>query len=238
MNARVLNPSEGEATPPERAGHFRMRQPARPWIHGLLKRSPRLGEWGRTSGLDIVVVVDHAEAAVRPLAAGCDRGAQDPQAGWGAARSRASASSGADHRVVLGRMAELARCLRWADGHDRTSRWVGTCSRPRDAPWRGAGPALVGRRPGRRADRGEAQRRGGGCEGCREELLDGPTKTGQARVVDLDAGTVAGLRAYRTARRRLALDVVRDTAVVLSSLDGTHRHPERARKTLGRISCR
>ncbi|SFO75217.1 Site-specific recombinase XerD [Geodermatophilus dictyosporus] len=64
-------------------------------------------------------------------------------------------------------------------------------------------------------------------KGAGEELVEGPTKTGQARVVDLDAGTVAALRAYWTARGQLTPDLVRDTAVVLSNLDGSHRHPER-----------
>ena len=81
-------------------------------------------------------------------------------------------------------------------------------------------------------------------KGAGEELVEGPTKTRQSRVVDLDAGTVAALRAYRTARGRVAPDLVRDTALVLSDLDGSHRHPERfsrrfaaqlarARKALG-----
>jgi integrase len=77
-------------------------------------------------------------------------------------------------------------------------------------------------------------------KGAGEELVEGPTKTGQSRVVDLDAGTVAALRAYRTARGGVSPGLVRDTAVVLSNLDGTHRHPERfsaqvarARKALG-----
>jgi integrase len=37
-------------------------------------------------------------------------------------------------------------------------------------------------------------------KGAGEELDEGPTKTGQSRIVDLDAGTVTALRAYRTAR--------------------------------------
>ncbi|MGY1640670.1 tyrosine-type recombinase/integrase [Geodermatophilus sp. SYSU D00703] len=59
--------------------------------------------------------------------------------------------------------------------------------------------------------------------------MEGPTKTGRSRVVDLDWGTVAALRAYRAARGLLALDLVRDSALalVLSNFDGTHRHPER-----------
>jgi integrase len=69
-------------------------------------------------------------------------------------------------------------------------------------------------------------------------------KTGRSRVVDLDAGTVAALRAYRAVRGSVTLDLVRDTALVLGNLDGTPRHPERfsrrflanlvqARKALG-----
>src|SRR3954447_3851242 len=65
------------------------------------------------------------------------------------------------------------------------------------------------------------------AKGAGEKLIEGPTKTGRARVVDLDAGTVAALRAYRAARGLLTLDLVRDTALVLGNLDGTHRHPER-----------
>ena len=78
----------------------------------------------------------------------------------------------------------------------------------------------------------------------RAQLVEGTTKTGQSRVVDLDAGTVGTLRAYRAVRGGLALDLVRDTALVLGGLDGGHRHPERfsrrflahvrqARKALG-----
>jgi integrase len=86
-------------------------------------------------------------------------------------------------------------------------------------------------------------------KGAGEQLIEGPTKTGQSRVVDLDAGTVAALRADRAARGLLALGLVRDSALVLSELDGSHRHPERfpaaspARsrgpgRHWGRTSCR
>jgi integrase len=64
-------------------------------------------------------------------------------------------------------------------------------------------------------------------KGAGEQLVEGPTKTGQARVVDIDADTIAALRAYRTVRGSLTLDLVRDTAPVLGNLDGTPRHPER-----------
>jgi integrase len=39
-------------------------------------------------------------------------------------------------------------------------------------------------------------------KGAGEQLIEGPTKTGWSRVVNLDAGTVAALRAYRAARGR------------------------------------
>ena len=56
------------------------------------------------------------------------------------------------------------------------------------------------------------------AKGAGERLVEGPTKTGRSRVVDLDAGTVAAPRAYRTARGLLALDLVRNAALVLSRL--------------------
>jgi integrase len=73
-----------------------------------------------------------------------------------------------------------------------------------------------------------AVRRSGGVvktKGAGEHLVEGPTKTGRSRVVDLASGSVAVL-AYRAARGLLALDLVRDSALVLGNLDGMHRHPE------------
>ena len=64
-------------------------------------------------------------------------------------------------------------------------------------------------------------------KGDGQQLVEGPTKTGQARVVDIDDDTVAALRAYRATRELLTPDLVRDAALVLGNLDGTHRHPER-----------
>jgi integrase len=56
------------------------------------------------------------------------------------------------------------------------------------------------------------------------------------RDVELDAGTVAALRAHPAARGGLALDLVRHSALVLSNLDGTHRHPERfSRRFAGQV---
>jgi integrase len=89
------------------------------------------------------------------------------------------------------------------------------------------GAALARRRPRRRAGRRPPQRGRGQGQGKGEQLVEGATKTGQSRVVDLDAGTVAALRAYRAVRGSVALDLVRDTALVFGTLDGNHRHPER-----------
>jgi integrase len=73
--------------------------------------------------------------------------------------------------------------------------------------------------------------------GAGERLVEGPTKTGRSRGVDLEAGTVAALRACRAARGGLALDLVRDPAFVLSNLDGSHRHPERfSRRFAGQVA--
>jgi hypothetical protein len=95
---------------------------------------------------------------------------------------------------------------------------------------------LAKRRPGRRPARSTPQRRRGEDKGAGEQPVEGPNKTGQSRVVDLDVGTVAALRAYRAARGLLALDLVRDSALVLSNPDGTHRHPERfSRRFAGQV---
>ncbi len=63
-------------------------------------------------------------------------------------------------------------------------------------------------------------------------------KTVQCRVVDLDAGTVAALRAYRAVRGLVALDLVDDAALVLGDLDSTHRHPDRFSPESSRTSSR
>ncbi len=57
------------------------------------------------------------------------------------------------------------------------------------------------------------------------------------RDVDLDAGTVAALRDYRAARGEVTPDPIRDCALVLSGIDGAHRHPERfSRRFAGQVA--
>jgi integrase len=76
------------------------------------------------------------------------------------------------------------------------------------------------------------------------EVVEGDTKSGKPRVVDIDADTVALLRAWRKERGSLALLLARDDALVFGSIEGEHRNPEhvsrqfvsevkRCRKALG-----
>jgi integrase len=52
-------------------------------------------------------------------------------------------------------------------------------------------------------------------------------KTGKPRVIDLDAITVALLKAHRRERGALVLAYARDDAVVFGDHEGRTRHPER-----------
>ncbi len=54
----------------------------------------------------------------------------------------------------------------------------------------------------------------------------GQTKTGRARVVDLDAGTVGVLREWRKSRGVAGLGLVRQSAYVFGRLDGGHMDPD------------
>jgi integrase len=75
-------------------------------------------------------------------------------------------------------------------------------------------------------------------------VVEGDTKSGKPRVVDLDAATVALLRAYRRERGAMALQLARDDALVFGDIEGRARYPEgvsrrfsmdiaRCRKALG-----
>jgi len=58
------------------------------------------------------------------------------------------------------------------------------------------------------------------------QILEGPTKTGKPRVVDVDPGTVAVLRGWKRDRGALALSLARDDALIFGNLEGKIRHPE------------
>jgi len=59
------------------------------------------------------------------------------------------------------------------------------------------------------------------------QLVEGPTKSGRERVIDLDPQTLAASRGWRVARAGLDLRLARDDALIFSALDGGHQHPER-----------
>ncbi|RBY97512.1 hypothetical protein DQ237_00720 [Blastococcus sp. TF02-8] len=134
--------------------------------------------------------------------------------------------------------AELNRFLAWAEADDRD---LAMGWRLLAATGMRRGEALALRWRDVDLDAGRlAVRRSVGVvkvKSAGEQLVEGPTKTGQSRVVDLDAGTVAALRNYRAARGLLTLELVRDSALVLSGLDGSHRHPERfSRRFAGQLA--
>ncbi|WP_139206803.1 hypothetical protein [Geodermatophilus poikilotrophus] len=55
--------------------------------------------------------------------------------------------------------------------------------------------------------------------------------------MDIDADTVAALRVHRATRGSLMHELVRDAALVLGNLGGTHRHPERfSRRFAGQVA--
>ena len=64
-------------------------------------------------------------------------------------------------------------------------------------------------------------------KGQGEEIIVGPPKSGKARTIDLDPGTLAALKAHKAAMGTLSLALARDDAYVLANLDGAVRHPER-----------
>jgi integrase len=64
-------------------------------------------------------------------------------------------------------------------------------------------------------------------KGERELIEDGDTKSHKPRVIDIDPGTVAVLRAWKRDRGGMALQLARDDALVFGDHEGAYRHPER-----------
>jgi integrase len=123
---------------------------------------------------------------------------------------------------------QLCAFLRWADEHGRTDATA----------WRVL--AFTGMRRGealalrwRDVDMEQARlsvRRSVGLvptKGQGAEYVEGPTKSGRDRVVDLDPQTVEALRRWRLARAGLDLRLARDDALIFGDLEGRHQHPER-----------
>jgi integrase len=57
-------------------------------------------------------------------------------------------------------------------------------------------------------------------------------------VADLDAGTVAVLRAHRKARGGLALALVRDTSLILGGMEGAYANPGHVSRQFARDCTR
>jgi integrase len=63
------------------------------------------------------------------------------------------------------------------------------------------------------------------------KIIEGDTKTCKARVVDIGPATVAVLRAHRTERGEMAMQLRRADALVFADCEGAHLHPERFSRT-------
>ncbi|MBM9466082.1 tyrosine-type recombinase/integrase [Nakamurella leprariae] len=63
-------------------------------------------------------------------------------------------------------------------------------------------------------------------KGQPQQQVEGPTKTGRARVVDIDPATAALLRSHRTRRAGLAFQLGAQDALAFGDLEGRHRLPE------------
>lgn len=57
-------------------------------------------------------------------------------------------------------------------------------------------------------------------------VLEGSTKTGRARVIDIDPGTVVVLKAWKRERGGLALALAASGALCFGNQEGVFRHPE------------
>jgi integrase len=70
------------------------------------------------------------------------------------------------------------------------------------------------------------------------EITEGDTKSGKPRVLDLDAPTVAMLRAWRKERGSMALQLARDDALVFGDIEGRHRNGEHVSRQFARDVAR
>ncbi len=70
------------------------------------------------------------------------------------------------------------------------------------------------------------------------EVVEGDTKSGKPRLVDLDGPTVAVLRAHKRERGALALQLARDEALVFGDIQGDLRNPEHVSRQFARDAAR
>jgi integrase len=69
-------------------------------------------------------------------------------------------------------------------------------------------------------------------------MIEDDTKSSKPRVVDLDPGTVAALRAWRKRRGSMALQLARDDALVFGDIQGDHRNGEHVSRQFKRDEAR
>ena len=70
------------------------------------------------------------------------------------------------------------------------------------------------------------------------EMVEDDTKSSKPRVVDLDPGTVAVLKAWRKQRGSMALQLARDNALVFGDIEGGYRNGEHVSRQFKRDEAR
>ena len=75
-------------------------------------------------------------------------------------------------------------------------------------------------------------------KGQQEQVIEGPTKTGKPRVIDVDPGTVAVLKPWKAGRGSAELALAKPDALVFGNIEGRHRHPETFAKTFVKTVAR
>jgi integrase len=70
------------------------------------------------------------------------------------------------------------------------------------------------------------------------EVIEGDTKSGKPRVIDLDDETCAVGRAWRRQRGSIALQLARDDSLIFGDIEGRHRNPEHVSRQFARDVAR
>lgn len=123
---------------------------------------------------------------------------------------------------------QLSNFLAWADRHVcadavayRVLAFTG-CRRGEALALRWRDLDMDGGRLSVRRSAGVVKTKGKG-----EQVIEGPTKTGRQRTVDLDPQTITALRSWRVARAGLDLRLARDDALIFGDIEGGYVNPDR-----------
>jgi hypothetical protein len=65
-------------------------------------------------------------------------------------------------------------------------------------------------------------------------VIEGDTKSGKPRVIDLDDDAAAVLRTWRKTRGSMALQLITPDSLVFGDIEGSHRNPEHVSRRLAR----